>query len=121
MAGSAVYGGYDLDPDNLEGTFTHRIWVRRVRDDSVNQNAVLNIAGRSGVREEVVSAGQHVFLAEEVGFTLENVSTYVIKAKPFCDVCKRGGEGRVYIPQANFAFNAPREYEITRSDARRRR
>jgi len=119
-AGSTVYGGYALDPDDLEGTFAHRIWVRRVRDDASHQDALLHIASQTGVREEAVQAGQSVALTNEVGFTLENISVYTIKAKPYCETCERGGEGKVFIPQANFSFNAPREYQICRSEARRR-
>ena len=39
---------------------------------------------------------------------------------PNCRECDRGGELQKIIPQASFAFSAPRDYQIIRDDARKK-
>jgi hypothetical protein len=117
QAGSKIYGGMHLDPDDLESSCQHRIWVRWVRDDGT-ANALVHIKSASGVSERLVEVGgEPVRLCEGISFTLESVYNYTMKATPYCVECQRGGSAKEIIPQASFAFNAPRVYQIVRDDA----
>ena len=108
-AGSIVYGGYTLNPDDLERSYDHRLLVRSVKDSS-DRNAVVHLSIRNGGVEE------HLLQVDGEGLELENVRNYVVRETPFCRECQTGGDQQKVIPQASFAFTAPREYRIIRDD-----
>jgi len=115
-AGTVVYGGWNLDPENLEGSYDHRIWVRTVRWGDIN-DALLNVdVKNSRVEEHVLKVGgDELSLDHDVTVCLEHVKNYEIK-EAFCQTCERGGDKQRIVPQASFAFSAPRDYRIIRDD-----
>ena len=121
QTGSKIYGGMYLNPDDLEGSCQHRMGVRWVRDEA-SSDALIHIKSPAGVSERLVEVGgEPVSLCEGISFTLESVYNYTMKPTPFCAECQRGGSAKEVIPQASFAFNAPRAYQIVRDDAVSRR
>ncbi|MBT8448744.1 MAG: hypothetical protein KJO69_03590 [Gammaproteobacteria bacterium] len=122
LAGTVVYGGWDLNPNDLENSYDHRLLIRTVRD-SDEHNAVINVSINGvGVEEHVLRVGGDTLMLEnDVEVGLENVHNYTIRETPYCPECERGGEDKKVIPQASFAFSAPREYQILRDDARKKR
>ena len=56
---SILYGGEDLDPDNLEGTFEHRLWVRRVRDHRGKQDALVNVTSKDVTKTPLTTPQNH--------------------------------------------------------------
>lgn len=116
---SVLYGGWDLDPSDLEGSYDHRIWVRRVRNTDDKQDALVNIETREGVIEQLISVGDEpIFIAKEVELEVIGIQQYHVKAE-------RQGRGAHpktrYIPQAKMSVRAPRDYEIIRHDARNKK
>ena len=116
-AGSIVYGGDTPNPDDLERSYDHRLLVRSVKDSS-DRNAVVHLSIRNGgVEEHLLRVdGEGLELAGDINVTLENVRNYVVRETPFCRECQTGGDQQKVIPQASFAFTAPREYRIIRDD-----
>jgi len=120
---SVLYGGWDLDPSDLEGSCDHRIWVRRVRDTDANQDALVNIETQDGVTEQVITADDEPLLLEKnVEIQMVGVQQYYLKPEKYCKSCGRGDHFKSrYIPQARMAVKAPREYEVIRHDARKKK
>jgi len=117
-AGTVVYGGWELDEHDLEGSYDHRLWVRSVRDGEV-VSAVVHVTDYDGrvAEHALFSGGDPIKLDSEVAVNLESVRTYVIRETSHCSKCNRGGEEQKKIPQASFAFSAPRDYKVIRDDA----
>tara|TARA_B110000046_G_C12974063_1_gene390295 strand:+ start:527 stop:931 length:405 start_codon:yes stop_codon:yes gene_type:complete len=115
-AGTVVYGGWNLDPENLEQSYDHRIWVRMVRWGDIH-DALLNVSVKDArVEEHILTVGgDELSLDEDVSVCLEHVKNYEIK-ESYCQTCHRGGDKQRVIPQASFAFSAPRAYRIIRDD-----
>jgi hypothetical protein len=83
---SILYGGEDLDPDNLEGTFEHRLWVRRVRDHRGKQDALVNVTSKEGISEHILLAGEEgIWLKDDTNVNMVGVQQYWMKSKPYCD------------------------------------
>ena len=102
-----LYGGFDLDPTDLEGTFDHRVWVRKVIDGFDNeQRVVVNIEDSDGITEKVILVGETHSLNDKVVLTLSGVQSHVADQRE--------------IPQARFGIEAPRDYLILRHDARKK-
>jgi len=122
VAGTIVYGGWELNPNDLENSYDHRLLIRTVRNNE-NNEAVVNVLSRDGgVEEHVLEAfGDSFQLENEVQVGVENVSNYILRKTPYCAECDRGGEEKKIIPQASFTFSAPREYKILRDNALKRR
>jgi|TARA_R110002033_G_scaffold168557_1_gene208433 hypothetical protein len=120
---SILYGGENLNPDNLEGSFDHRLWVRRVRDQKGHQDALVNITSTEGVSEHLIRSGDSgIWLASDININLVGIQNYIMKAKAYCDVCGRGDVvDEKNIPQAQLAVSAPRKYELIRHDARKKK
>ena len=59
---TVLFGGWDLDPSDLEGSCDHRIWVRRVRDTDTHQDALVNIETPEGVVEEIITEDEPIQL-----------------------------------------------------------
>ena len=119
---SVLYGGWDLDPSNLEGSCDHRIWVRRVRDTSQHQDALVNVETPDGVTEQILSVGDiPLELERDVMISVVGIQQYFPKPEKYCDVCGRGDRFNKMIPQAKVSVTAPREYELIRHDARKKK
>lgn len=120
-AGSVVYGGWNLNPHDLEQSYDHRLWVRSVRDGDLF-SAVVHLTDSAGSVSEhaLCNDGKHLELDDDITVSLESVRNYVIRETPYCRECDRGGELQKIIPQASFAFSAPRDYQIIRDDARKK-
>lgn len=120
---SVLFGGENLNPDDLEGSYEHRLWVRRVRDHRGHQDALVHITSNLGVSEHLMRVGDEgIFLGNDINITLVGIQQYFMKAKAYCDACGRGDlvQDRM-IPQARLAVSAPRKYEIIRHDARKKK
>ena len=58
-ADSLLFGGLELDGDDLEGSFDHRIWFRRFIYTEDKKSALVNIETRDGITESVMlTAGE---------------------------------------------------------------
>jgi hypothetical protein len=119
-AGTAVYGGWNLNPNSLNESYDHRLLVRSIikRVGEVD-SAIVHLTTRGkGVEQHMLFVGSDPLrVAEGVEVKLDNVGTYVVRNTPYCSECQRGGEDQRNIPQASFAFSAPSEYRIIRDDA----
>jgi hypothetical protein len=119
---SVLYGGWDLDPSDLEGSCDHRIWVRRVRDTDKHQDALINIESQQGVTEEIINIDEPMMVDHGIELKMVGVQRYHLKPEKHCKVCDRGDHFKSkYVPQARIAVDAPREYEVIRHDARKKR
>jgi hypothetical protein len=116
---SVLYGGWDLDPSDLEGSFDHRIWVRRVRNTNDKQDALVNIETQEGVVEQLITVGDDpIFIDKDIELEVIGIQQYHVAPE------KRGRGDRPksrYIPQARMSVKAPREYEVIRHDARKKK
>ena len=119
---SILYGGEHLNPDNLEGSFDHRLWVRRVRDHRGKQDALVNVTSKDGVSEHVLLTGDEgIWLGHDINVSMVGVQNFFMKAKQYCEACGRGDVVKEkMVPQAQLAVSAPRKYEIIRHDARKK-
>ena len=117
---SVLYGGTALDPNKPEETFEHKIWVRRVRDHKGNQDCLLNIYTPDGCVEQLMAIGDEPLRIDpRVAISLVGIQEYWHTPDDFCEICGRGdaSKSRV-VPQARILVEAPRNYEIIRSNAR---
>lgn len=118
---SVLYGGWNLNPEDLEGSYDHRLWVRRVRDTNKHQDALVNIKTPEGVTEEIIAVGETLELDSDVLLDIVGVQQYFPKPEKYCDACGRGAHFKKMIPQAKVAVTAPRQYELIRHDARKKK
>ena len=123
-AGQVLYGGYDLDGDDLENTFDHRIWFRRFYSTNQTRSAVVNIETDSGVVEAVmreVGADSVLTLEDGIELTLVDIKEQYVDTDRFCNVCGRGDPApKRKVPQGRFNIEASREYQLIRDDARKK-
>ncbi len=124
-AGSIFYGGENLDPNDLEGTFDHRVYVRGVVDLNGRHEATLNVhTRRQGHQEYVLTAGDAgLQLSDSVLVEMTGVQQYFTKPHVKCPECghvTEDGRKTVMFPQARLAVGAPRHYQIVRDDARKK-
>mgnify|MGYP000025669309 CR=1 FL=1 len=125
-AGTVFYGGESLDPEDLEGTFDHRVFVRGVVDLESRHETHLNVhTKRSGHQEHVLTAGgQGLQLTDAVFVEMTGVQPYFTKPKLKCPECGRSGspsESSMMFPQAKLLIGGPRNYQIVRDDARKKK
>lgn len=119
---TVLYGGWDLDPSDLEGSYDHRIWVRRVRDTDNHRDALVNIETPDGVIEQLVDTDEAVELENGVTIKMIGVQQFYLKPEKYCKHCGRGDRFKSrYIPQARLSVDAPRDYEVIRHDARKKK
>ena len=123
-AGSVFYGGENLDTDNLEGTFDHRVWVRGVVDVEGRHEVHLNVHTRlKGHEEHVLGGGDVVQLTETVFVEMAGIQPYYSKPRENCPDCGRGVgvmNKTFMLPQARLIVGGPRSYQIVRDDARKK-
>ena len=119
---TVVYGGYDLDENNPNATFDHRIWIRGIRNYKDRQEGIINVKSESGVEEHVIQAGDDPLeLAPDIAIELVGVRERIAHAEPYCEVCGRGHSFTDRkTPQAELALIAPRSYRLIRDNARRK-
>jgi hypothetical protein len=125
-AGSVFYGGENLDSQNLESTFDHRVWVRGVVDQAGRHEAHLNIhTSREGHREHILKAGDEgLKLTDDVWVEMTGIQPHYTKPKLRCPECGRAGDETAksfMLPQASLIVGAPRKYQIVRDDARKKK
>jgi len=122
-ADTMLYGGYNLDPDNLEKTADHTFWVRKVSDLRHGGSAMIHTKTKSGISDRVV------LLNDELPFTLDNEIKINLMdihhdwrdTQPYCEVCGRGNpQKKKKVPQAKLGLEAPRSYTWIRDDATKR-
>lgn len=123
-ADSLLYGGFELDGDDLEGSFDHRIWFRRFTSTEKKKSALINIETKDGITESVMlTTGEDsaIELAPSVWLSLMSIHEHWADRPPYCDVCGRGDkQSKRMIPQGRFGVDAPRSYQVIRDDARKR-
>jgi hypothetical protein len=125
-ANSVFYGGESLDPDDLEGTFDHRVWVRAVVDLDGRHETLLNVhTRRKGHQEHVLKAGEDgLQLTDAVFVEMTGIQPFYTKPHLTCPECGRSGslsEKSFMLPQAKLLVGAPRNYKIVRDDAKRKK
>ena len=125
-AGSVFYGGERLDPDNLEETLDHRVWVRSVIDLDGRHETLLNVhTKRKGHQEIVLEAGgERLQLTDEVFVEMTGIQPYYTKPRENCPDCGRdvGVMNKTFmLPQARLIVVGPRSYQIVRDDARKKK
>lgn len=125
-AGSVFYGGESLDPENLEGSFDHRVWVRGVIDLEGRHETLLNVhSRRKGHQEHVLKAGDKPLqLTDDVFVEMTGIQPYYVRPNVPCPECGRSGEqseNSFMLPQAKLCIGAPRKYQIVRDDARKKK
>lgn len=115
------YGGFSLDLDDLDGTFDHCVWVRRVVNNHKNKRVVINIITAEGIEELTLDVGETHNLINKVDVKLTGIQEHWSEQLPPCDACGRGDrQAKRMIPQARFGVEAPNNYIILRHDARKR-
>lgn len=118
---SKLFGGFDLDSSDLEGTSDHIIWVRKVSTKPDFKYAVFNITSGDQTLEVVLESGQEFSLMKNVSFELTGVQEHWADTQPFCEYCGRGDtKPKRLVPQARLGLTAPREYKFLRHDARKK-
>lgn len=109
-----------MDSENLGRTFDHRFWVRKVESISGKQKTVMNVISADGVSEAVLRPDETYQAADDVSLTFTGVNEHLSQREPFCHACGRGIlEGKI-IPMARIAIDAPRSYQILRSEAKKK-
>ena len=73
---SKLFGGFDLDSSDLEGTSDHIIWVRKVSTKPDFKYAVFNITSGDQTLEIVLESGQEFSLMKNVSFELTGVQEH---------------------------------------------
>ena len=59
-------------------------------------------------------------LLDNVSIRVTGIASHWMDTKPYCDACGRGDKiAKRQVPQAKFAVEAPRSYDILRHDAKR--
>lgn len=117
--GSKLYGGYSLDPDDLDGTFDHCIWVRRVINNHDEKRVVVNLVTEKGTEELSLAMGETHWFLDNVGLKFTGVQEHWAEQQPYCEACGNGDkQAKRMIPQARFGIDAPKEYTILRHDIR---
>jgi len=106
--GTVFYGGENLDPNNLEKSFDHRVYVH---------------SKRLGHQEHVLTAGDKgLQLTDEVFVEMMGVQPYFNKPNLKCPECGTvtTSPTNFMFPQAQLLVGGPRKYKILRDDARKK-
>jgi len=104
--GTGWFGGVDLDTRRPEDTYTHKVWITRIRDGQNKRSVALQIDSDNGDRE-----ARELGLDEE--FSLDQCSIALIGI----GFNKQGIEKI----EARLKLTAPLDYKIIRNNARERR
>lgn len=123
-ADTVLYGGYNLDPENLEGTADHTFWVRKVSELRHGGSAMIHTRTKTGVSDRVVLINEDLPLTldNEIRINLMEIHRDWKEPKAYCEACGRGSDSkRKMVPQAKLGLQAPREYVWIRDDATQRR
>lgn len=104
--GTGWFGGVDLDTRRPEDTYTHKIWVTRIRDGKQMRSVSLQIDSEGGDREalelkldEEISLDQCSIALIGIGFNNQGIDKI----------------------EARLKLTAPLDYKIIRNNARQRR
>lgn len=119
-ADTRIYGGTSLDPDNMENTADHVLWIRKVTDLRTNSSVLINCKSSTGVSERVLKFKDEypMVLGSGIKISLEGIQNHHADTPPFCEMCGRGDpEGKRMVPQAKLGLTAPDEYRWVRHDA----
>lgn len=114
MTGEILYGGDELDPNDLEGSYDHRVLLRRVRyqkydSDALVAVAVANVKSHEGVSEHLLVAGDEgIYLRKDVHISIQFLSTRSIERNGLT----------TEIPQASLVISAPTSYALLRDNAK---
>ena len=123
--GTVFYGGENLDSNNLEKSFDHRVYVRGVVDLEGRHETHLNVHSKHlGHQEHVLTAGDKgLQLTDEVFVEMTGVQPYFVKPTLICPECGTGrrSETNHMFPQAKLLVGGPRSYQIVRDDARKKK
>tara|TARA_R110002124_G_scaffold234445_1_gene399815 strand:- start:183 stop:581 length:399 start_codon:yes stop_codon:yes gene_type:complete len=123
--GTVFYGGENLDSNNLEKSFDHRVYVRGVVDLQGRHETHLNVhSKRLGHQEHVLTAGDKgLQLTDEVFVEMMGVQPYFNKPNLKCPECGTVTTSltNFMFPQAQLLVGGPRKYKILRDDARKKK
>tara|TARA_B100001094_G_C17915750_1_gene663435 strand:+ start:108 stop:503 length:396 start_codon:yes stop_codon:yes gene_type:complete len=116
-ANTRIYLGEHLNQQNMEGTATDTVWIRRV-DNLDQQTAVINVSNREGVSEAVLEVEQGYEIREGVSVKLKGISETWTSPDPFCEACGRGNRSKKkqLVCQAKVEVVAPEHINILRDD-----
>lgn len=114
-----LYGGRELEIDDLEGTYDHRIWFRKydVRDGGAT--AFINVKSQDLVRDAVMSTNgddQVLQIDEDIFLTFLGMKERKVERWFTCPDCGHQWTDMRFIPTGRFGFQAPRVYKILRND-----
>ena len=118
-ADTRIYGGNSLDPNDLEGTADHTLWIRKVTDLATNKAVLINVKSRAGVSERVLKFKDDypMVLGEGIRVSLEGIQNHWADTSPYCEVCGRGDPAKKRsVPQAKIGLHAPDSYRWVRHD-----
>lgn len=119
---SVLYGGCNLNADNLEGSYSHKIWIRKVRSTKHHQDCIANIASADGVEERILSVNDPhpIYLEPNVIINMSGVGEHWTYKSEYCEHCGRGDRSEKMIPQAKLSISAPKKYKLVRNEARKK-
>ena len=122
-ANTRIFLGENLEQQNMSGTATDTIWIRRVESSRKEQSALLNIRNSDGVVETTLGMGEGYPIRDGVEVKLKGISDFWTNVIPFCKVCGRGDRHDVsgspqkrLIAQAKLEVSAPNAVKIFRDD-----
>ena len=116
------YGGFSLDSEDLDGTFDHCVWVRKVVNNYRDKKVIVNIVTQDGTEELSMDVGETHKLSDNIGMKLTGIQEHWAEQLPPCEECGRGDtQAKRMVPQARFGIDAPNTYTILRHDIQRKK
>lgn len=119
---SVLYGGRNLNVNDLESSYAHKIWIRRVRNTKYYQDCIANIASADGVVERILSVNDPVPIQLEPNVVVQmlGIGEHWTPKNPYCEHCGRGDRAEKMIPQVKLSISAPKQYKFVRNEARKK-
>ena len=116
-AGSKLFIGDDIDPDNMAMTATHTIWMRAVQTGEGIEEAILNISSPNRTIERVFEPEDSFKVAEGIKVKLKGCNNHLLPQPKFCPACGRGDQkSKRILPMAKIEVDAPRSIAVLRDD-----
>ena len=119
---SVLYVGRNLNINDLEGSYSHKIWIRRVRYTRHYQDFIANIASVDGVIERILSVDdpEPIELEPNVVVQMVGIGEHWTPKNKYCEHCGKGYRAERMIPQIKLSITAPKQYKFVRNEARRK-
>ena len=118
-AGSKLFVGRNIDPDNMAFTADHTVWTRSVRTGEGMEEAILNISTPRWTVEREFEPGDVVRISDDISVKLKGCFDHLQPQPEYCSACGRGDQKtRRELPMARIEVDAPRNVTILRDDIR---